>query len=91
MHYAIRQIKKLPNCQLFNRREMDAAQLIPMGRNHKQSCNSEIAKWRDIFTPEECAAIECKITLVLSDRVMDGFIMSAIIFMTTTSSQSLDV
>ena len=31
------------------------AQLIPMGSNQTRRCNSEFAKWHEIYTPEECA------------------------------------
>ena len=65
-----------------------------MVNNQKQRCDSELAKWHNIYTPEECADewrqnnADLKL---LENCVMNGFIM----FMTATglenSPQSFDV
>ena len=34
---------------------MRISSLIPMGSIETQRCNSEFAKWHDVYTPEECA------------------------------------
>ena len=69
-----------------------------MGINQTQRCGSEVSKWHDIYTPEECADewrqnnADLKI---LQNCVMNGLIMFGIMFMTATglenSPQSFDV
>ena len=80
------------------RRAVGAAPFIPMRSNQKQRCGSELAKWHDIYTLEECADewrqnnADLKL---LENCVMNGFIVFGIMFMTATgldnSPQSFDV
>ena len=66
---------------------MSAAQLIPMG-----ICNSEFAKWRDIFTPEESADEWMQNNVDLSDcHEWLLHMMPGIMFMTATPPQSFNV
>ena len=66
--------------QLWNT-VVDAARLIPMG-SIKKRCNSEFAKWHDIYMIRQRSARtnECKITLILNDCVMNGFISFTVPF-----------
>ena len=54
-----------------------AARMNPIGSNltKQQHSNFEYAKWHDIFTPEECADEWMQNKPILSDFVMNGFIM----------------
>ena len=71
---------------------------IPMGSNQKQRSGSVVAKWHDIYTPEECADelrqnnADLKL---LENCVMNGLIIFGIMFMTATglenSPHSFDV
>ena len=85
----IREIVLLPNAAVV------AARLIQMGsiQNSAVTLNSR----NDMISIHQMSVRtnECKITLILSDYIMNGFIMSGIMIMTATplnnSTQSFDV
>ena len=81
--------RKLPNCQTLRWVSLGWSR---WGATKHQHCNPECAKWHDMYTHQRSVRTnECKITPILSDCVMNGFIM----FLATTpldnASQPFDV
>ena len=83
--HAIRRIKRLFNWQTPRWVSLGFSL---WGATKHQHCNSEYAKWHDSYTPEECANEWMQNNADFKWCVMNGFIMSGIIFMTVTPSDS---